>query len=135
MKAENFSGSLKDFLGKYRFQPQLTSRLDGIGDVAFSQDLINEIVLLHSIDALRCLKTGQHRKGEAALLSLLGTHGVDLPMASTILSSAMPGRFRSSTGTHAGLSTTKTIRSTPGLSAQSLGCAGPSTPGSGDLGR
>jgi len=98
MKAENFNGSLKDFLGKYRYQPQLTSRLDGIGDVAFSQDLINEIVLwklnryvfldnaaLQSIDALRCLKAGQHRQGEAVLRWLLGTHGVDLPMASTIL--------------------------------------------------
>lgn len=98
MKAENFNGSLKGFLGEYRYQPQLTSRLDGIGDVAFSQDLINEIVLwklnryvfldsavLQSIDALRCPKTGQHRQAEAALLSLLGTHGLDLPMASTIL--------------------------------------------------
>jgi len=98
MTAENFNGSLKDFLREYHYQPKLTDKLDDLDDLALSQGLINEIVLwklnryvlldnaaLQGLDGLRCLKTGQHRRGEAALRSLLGTHGVDLPMASTIL--------------------------------------------------
>jgi len=98
MTAKHFNGNLKDFLREYHYQPELTDRLDGLHDVAFSQDVINEIVLwkvnryvslqnavLRDLDGLRCLKTGQHRQGEAGLRSLLGTHGIDLPMASTIL--------------------------------------------------
>jgi len=59
---------------------------------------VNEIVLwklnryvsldeavLRDIEELRALDTGRHRQSESALRSLLGTHGVDLPMASTIL--------------------------------------------------
>ncbi len=98
MMAKDFNGNLKDLLREYHYQRQLTDKLDTLHDVALTQDVINEIVLwklnryvslentvLRDLDGLRCLKTGQHRQGEAALQSLLGTHGIDLPMASTIL--------------------------------------------------
>src|SRR5687767_9477250 len=40
---------------------------------------------LQALETVRGLKTGEHRQGEPVLRSLLGSHGVDLPMASTIM--------------------------------------------------
>ncbi len=87
----------------YRYQPELTSKLDGIGDASFNQEIINEIVLwktdryaqvdtdtLLELDGIKPLQMGEHRQGQVVLESLLETRGIDLPMASTIL------RFRNS---------------------------------------
>ena len=98
LKATEFNGELNAFLAAYSNQPELTQRLDQLGDVDFSQQLINEIVLwkvnryvsltdnlLHELDTLKTLVLGEHRKAKSVLGQLLNTHGVDLPMASTLL--------------------------------------------------
>lgn len=98
LKAAEFKGDLKTFLKDYRFQPNLTQRLDRLEGIGFSQNLINEIVLwkvsrcvsleqslLKELDDLRTLSQGEHRKSKSVLKRLLNTHGVDLPMASTLL--------------------------------------------------
>jgi hypothetical protein len=72
--------------------------VDDLEDVNLTPELLNEIVLwkvnrhvaldgdqLHRIDALRKLKPGEHRQARSVLEELLDAHGVDLPMASTIL--------------------------------------------------
>ena len=102
-RAIDYKGSLNQFLQQYNYQPSLTKRLDSIGKTPFSQLLLNEIVLwkvnryvaisqevLKDLDALTDLANGQHRQAQNALENLLKIHGVDLPMASTIL------RFRNS---------------------------------------
>lgn len=98
MKAIEFNGDLNAYLKEYDYQPELTERLDRIGDVSFTQTTINEIVLwkvnryvqadqelIRKLNGLTTLRNGEHRQGIEALISLLGTHGVDLPMASTLL--------------------------------------------------
>jgi len=98
MRALDFQGDLNAFLRDYRYQPELRKTLDQLGDRQFNQELVNEIVLwklnryvalsnsaLQALETLRALRTGEHRQGEAVLRSLLASHGVDLPMASTIL--------------------------------------------------
>jgi hypothetical protein len=104
MKATEFTGDLKVFLGRYEYQPTLTERLDRLGDEDFTQRSIDEIVLwkvnryvaaqaelLAKLNGLKSLSNGEHRQGEEVLGMLLQTHGVDLPMASTLL------RFRNPT--------------------------------------
>jgi hypothetical protein len=44
-RAEECEGDLADCLKDYRFQPDLTLHLDGLGAQPFGQDVINEIVL------------------------------------------------------------------------------------------
>jgi thermostable 8-oxoguanine DNA glycosylase len=103
MRASEYKGALGEFLDRYDYQPELTPRLDLLSDTPFSQHLINEIVLwkvdryvsldndlLVGLNEIRNLKTGEHRRAESILKQLLRTHGVDLPMASTVL------RFRNS---------------------------------------
>ena len=102
-KAVDFVDDLHRSLRNYRYQPELTSKLDGIGDASFNQEIINEIVLwktdryaqvdtdtLHKLDGIKSLQMGEHRQGRVVLESLLETRGIGLPMASTIL------RFRNS---------------------------------------
>ncbi len=97
-RAADFDGDMTHFLQEYAYQPALTPRLDALGDTEFGPAIINEIVLwklnryislapdlLRQLEPLRHLKTGQHRQASAVLTGLLGTHGVDLAMASTIL--------------------------------------------------
>ncbi len=98
MKAIEFNGDLNAYLEEYDYQPELTEKLDNIGNESFTQALINEIVLwkvnryvkanaelIHKLNILTTLRNGEHRQGIEALIFLLRTHGVDLPMASTLL--------------------------------------------------
>jgi hypothetical protein len=100
-------GDLTFFLTEYAQQPELTGRLDMLGKDNFTQHVINEIVLwkvnryvsltpdiLQQIDQLRKLEPGKHRKEESVLTVLLGVHGVDLAMASTILRFRNPAVFQ-----------------------------------------
>jgi thermostable 8-oxoguanine DNA glycosylase len=106
-KAVDFRGDLKGFLKDFRFQPSLTEKLDRLDGVDFDQSLINEIVLwkvnryvslkqslMKELDDLRTLSQGEHRKSKSVLNRLLNTHGVDLPMASTLLRFRNPDVFQ-----------------------------------------
>jgi hypothetical protein len=103
IRAGNWQGDLAEFLDSYRYQPDLTPRLDALGSAPFDQKLINEIVLWKvnryaplSSEALTALTganrfaAGHHRGAEEVIAILLNQPGVDLPMASTFL------RFRNS---------------------------------------
>lgn len=107
MKATDFAGDLNNFLSRYEYQPALTERLDNIGNLDFTQRLIDEIVLwkvnryvaaneelLSKLNRIGALSTGEHRQGGEALNSLLQTHGVDLAMASAILRFRNPRVFQ-----------------------------------------
>jgi thermostable 8-oxoguanine DNA glycosylase len=107
IKASEFDGDLSEFLVKYKYQPNLTKRLDDSADVNLTEELLNEIVLwkvnryvsldggqFRSVDALRTLKPGEHGKARSALEDLLDSHGVDLPMASTFLRFRNPSVFQ-----------------------------------------
>ena len=107
MKASGFEGDLNRFLKDYKYQPQLTSKLDELGDTPFTQEIINEIVLwkvdryahptasiLSNLDKLTTLTKGEHRKGQSVLESLLDVQGIALPMASTILRFRNPSVFQ-----------------------------------------
>jgi thermostable 8-oxoguanine DNA glycosylase len=100
-------GNLSRFLDDYDQQPELTARLDSLGDATFTKELINDIVLwkvnryvsltpelLRKVGQLRRLKPNEHRKAEAVLTALLKCHGVDLAMASTILRFRNPAVFQ-----------------------------------------
>jgi len=103
MKAIDYENNLNEFLKNYNYQANLTKKLDNLRRVTFTQSIVNEIVLwkvnryvsldneiLLSIDDLKTLTNGEHRQAQTVLESLLSIHGVDLPMASTLL------RFRNS---------------------------------------
>ena len=106
-RATEYRGELGEFLSKYHYQPDLTQRLDKIRSTPLSQHLINEIVLwkanryvamsddlLQSLDGVSNLKTGEHRQAESLLKQLLSTHGVDVPLASTMLRFRNPQVFQ-----------------------------------------
>jgi hypothetical protein len=44
-RATEFDGDLNQFLCKYKYQPDLTAKLDALETLRFTQALINEIVL------------------------------------------------------------------------------------------
>lgn len=103
----DYKENLNIFLQQYDYKPLLTKHLDDLDDVKFNQTLINEIVLwklnryvavnqnvLDYLDKLNNLTEGQHRKGRQVLKYLIETHGVDLPMASTILRFRNPNVFQ-----------------------------------------
>jgi thermostable 8-oxoguanine DNA glycosylase len=106
-KATDFEGDLSEFLGQYKYQPELTKKLDHLDTVNLTPELLNEIVLwkvnryvsldedqLRRIDALRNLKPGEHEQARPILAELLDAHGVDLPMASTFLRFRNPSVFQ-----------------------------------------
>jgi len=106
-KAAQYAGDLKQFLNGYKYQPRLTPRLDGLGGADLTPELVDQIVLwklnryvsldsalLGRLNQLKALRMGEHRKGEPVLSELLATHGVDLPMASTLLRFRNPGVFQ-----------------------------------------
>ena len=75
IKASEFNGDLSEFLNGYKYQPNLTPKLDDLEGVKITPELVNEIVLwkvnryvsldadqLRSIDALATLKAGGARK-------------------------------------------------------------------------
>jgi hypothetical protein len=105
--AFEYSGGLRSFLEAYEFQPELTERLDAAAGQSIDQVRLDEIVLWKlnryvlltedgraAIDAATKIQPGQHLLGEDALRALLGLHGADLPMASTILRFANPRTFQ-----------------------------------------
>ena len=98
MKAADFPGDLNSFLDHYKYQPELTARLDDLDITTLDQSLINDIVLwkvnryvkvsddiITQISEVKNLKAGEHRKSKMVVAALLRLDGVDLPMASTIL--------------------------------------------------
>jgi thermostable 8-oxoguanine DNA glycosylase len=108
LKAGEFNGDLSEFLTEYEHQPRLTRKLDDLKDVSvITPDMLNEIVLwklnryvsldshqLCRISALANLKAGEHRRARSILEELLDVHGVDLPMASTVLRFRNPAVFQ-----------------------------------------
>ena len=107
MIAAEFDGDLADFLKDYKYQPELTRKLDGLAQTEFTQELINEIVLwkvnryalldrelLSHVAGIRSLRTGEHRQAQAVIAELLKVHGVDLPMASAFLRFRNPSAFQ-----------------------------------------
>src|SRR4030066_889160 len=107
MKASDFNGDLNTFLAFYKFQPELTKRLDNLENVSIDQSLINEIVLwkvnryvcldnenMEQLKKLKLLKAGEHKNANDILKALLGVNGVDLPMASTLLRFINPKVFQ-----------------------------------------
>jgi len=106
-KATEFDGDLDEFLHEYKYQPNLTARLDTLEMLQFTQGLVNEIVLwkldrfvqfsdelLRGIESVKGLHPGEHRNAESLIDSLLIVHGVDLPMASTLLRFRNPSVFQ-----------------------------------------
>lgn len=107
MKAIEYNGDLNEFLRQYRYQPDLTRRLDHLDGTDFNQPLINEIVLwkvnryvavspeiLRTIENARNIQAGHHRDAQEILEVLLKVRGVDLPMASTFLRFRNPKVFQ-----------------------------------------
>lgn len=107
MRASDFSGDLNTFLSSYKYQPELTKRLDNLENTSIDQSLINEIVLwkvnryvsigdvnIKQVGKLKALQAGEHKRGSEALKTLLDINGVDLPMASTILRFINPNVFQ-----------------------------------------
>lgn len=107
MKASEFPGDLNTFLAFYKFQPELTKRLDNLENTSIDQSVINEIVLwkvnryvrlddynIEQLKNVRSLKAGEHKKGNEVLKALLSVRGIDLPMASTILRFINPNVFQ-----------------------------------------
>ena len=107
MKATDFDGDLNTFLPFYKFQPELTKRLDNIENTSIDQPLINEIVLwkvnryvclgnenIEELKRVKLLNAGEHEKGRDILKALLEANGVDLPMASTLLRFMNPQFFQ-----------------------------------------
>jgi len=105
--ARQWRGDLAALLQDYRYQPNLTRRLDSAAVVAIDQATINEIVLwkvnryvrlnertLELLNGVAELRHGAHRQASEALASLLDTRGVDLPMASTFLRFRNPRAFQ-----------------------------------------
>jgi hypothetical protein len=103
---------LSNFLKDYRYQPELTPRLDLLDSQPFTQAVINEIVLwkvnryaalsseaLEALNSVVRLQPGAHRSAREVIVGLLSQHGVDLPMASTLLRFRNPKHFRSLTVT------------------------------------
>ena len=107
MKADEYRDDLNQFLSAYNYQPELTKKLDCLGDSLINQEILNEIVLwkvnsyvsvsdsiLESIDRVKHLKQGEHKKASLLIEVLLSVKGVDLAMASTILCFRNPEVFQ-----------------------------------------
>ena len=107
MKANEYNGSLEEFLQKYNYQPELTSKLDDLGNEVITQEILNEIVLwkvdryvklndnmMALYNQIKFITKGNHRESKDILKLLLNTHGVDLAMASTLLRFRNPEVFQ-----------------------------------------
>jgi len=107
MKADEYQDDLNSFLSDYNYQSELTQKLDNLGDSPLNQKILNEIVLwkvnryvsitdslLESIDRVKNLRPGEHKKASLVTKILLNLRGVDLAMASTILRFRNPEVFQ-----------------------------------------
>ena len=105
--AGTWNGRLSQFLQDYRFQPDLTRRLDSSTAAPLDQATVNEIVLwkvnryvclkgptLERLNGVAEIPRGAHRQALEVLALLLDTRGVDLPMASTFLRFRNPRAFQ-----------------------------------------
>lgn len=106
-QAEESKKVLSEYLKDYRYQPDLTQRLDSPVDGAFTQEKINEIVLwkvnryaplsadsLAALNSTKSIAAGSHREADTCIRQLLKQPGVDLPMASTLLRFRNPEVFQ-----------------------------------------
>lgn len=106
-QARDWNGNLTEFLEDYKYQPDLTGKLDSLAATPFDQAMINEIVLwkvnryaklqTDALDALNKLvdvKPKQHRQAASQVTQLIAQLGVDLPMASTLLRFRNPQAFQ-----------------------------------------
>jgi hypothetical protein len=105
--ARKWTGQLSVFLEHYRYQPDLTQRLDLSKGAPIDQATINEIVLwkvnryvrlneptVELLNRVAEVAQGAHRQASEVLALLLETRGVDLPMASTFLRFRNPCAFQ-----------------------------------------
>lgn len=105
--AREWNGHLAVFLQDYRYQPELTGRLESSTAVPIDQATINEMVLwkvnryvrlndrtLELLNGVAGIGQGGHREAVEVLALLLDTRGVDLPMASTFLRFRNPRAFQ-----------------------------------------
>lgn len=87
-----------DLLDKYKYQPELTKRLDDLDARELTEQTLLEIVLwkvnrypqlppdvMDELRTLGDLQPHEHRQADALLRKLLSSPGIRLPMASTIL--------------------------------------------------
>jgi hypothetical protein len=97
-RAEEWTGHLETLLESYKYQRELTARLDALESGPIDQTVINEIVLwkvnryaklslsaLKALNSVTHIKPGSHRSAKACLATLLRQPGVDLAMASAFL--------------------------------------------------
>lgn len=94
-------------LDKYKYQPELTKKLDDLDATKLTEQNLLEIVLwkvnrypqlapdlMDELQKLGELQPGQHRQADALLRKLLSSQGIRLPMASTILRFLNPQIFQ-----------------------------------------
>ena len=106
-RAQEWSDDLTKFLEDYRYQPNLTPKLDALTTTPFDQNVVNEIVLwkvnryaplepeaLEALNGLKEISHKKHRTAEDALRTLLRQPGIDLPMASTLMRFRNPSTFQ-----------------------------------------
>ncbi len=92
---------------EYKYQPELTKKLDNLEIEDFNRELFYEIILwklnrfpqiddelLEELKSLSKLKPKDHRKSEKILKKLLLSKGIALPMAATILRFINPKVFQ-----------------------------------------
>lgn len=94
-------------LDNYKYQPQLTKKLDQLDAAELTEQTLLEIVLwkvnrypqldpslIEELKALGKLESKQHQEAEDVLRKLLSSPGIRLPMASTILRFLNPNVFQ-----------------------------------------
>lgn len=102
-----WGGNPRSLLDEYRYQPDLTRKLDDLQPSELNTEIFYEIVLwklnrfprleaglLDSIREVAGLEPKEHRKAERQLRSLLQCPGIALPMASTLLRFMRPTVFQ-----------------------------------------
>jgi hypothetical protein len=107
IKASEYNGNLSEYLRRFKYQQDLTQKLDDLDTVTLRPELLNELVLwkvnryvslgedqLRRIDALPNLVAGQHEQARSILEELLAAQGVDLSMASGFLRFRNPSVFQ-----------------------------------------
>jgi hypothetical protein len=97
-------------LRAYKYQPQLTEKLDGLTAEDFTDQTIYEVVLwkvdrfplltedllrqVNGLKDIKALNAEHEQRAHSAVRSLLSTKGIQLPMASTILRFRNPSVFQ-----------------------------------------
>ena len=120
LKSDSMNKFIKEFekiwannpsslLDEYKYQPNLTKKLDGISSDKIDRQLIYEMVLwkinrfpeinddlINEINTISGLQRNQHNceKSRSIIEKLLRCRGVRLPMASTILRFTNPNAFQ-----------------------------------------